>query len=312
VAQQKSTSAVSEEQTVIRRARPPTTSGERNAFVIVLSGRSVGKMFKLPNADVTIGRSLDAEIRLEDEGISRLHMRLSRAEDGGVLLTDLDSTNGSYVNGVRVHRHDLDDGDRIQVGSVTILKFSYQDSLEEQFQQQLYESATRDPLTQAYNKRFFDEQLLKDFSHAQRHKLSLSLLMLDVDHFKKINDEHGHPAGDHVLQRLAACIMGSLRTEDAFCRVGGEEFTVIARDSGLLHATQLGERLRRLTEATKFVYDGVTLQVTVSVGALSYVPERHETSEAMVAEVDQLLYAAKHAGRNRVATPAGVIEPPGG
>jgi len=300
---------VTEEQTVIRRAHPPTSSGERNAFVIVLSGRSVGKMFKLPSSDVTIGRSLDAEIRLEDEGISRLHMRLSRTDDGGVVLVDLDSTNGSYVNGHRIHRHDLDDGDRIQVGSVTILKFSYQDSLEEQFQQQLYESATRDPLTQAYNKRFFDEQLAKDFSHAQRHKLALSLVMIDVDHFKRINDEHGHPAGDHVLQRLAACIMGSLRTEDAFCRVGGEEFTVIARDSGLLEATQLGERLRRLAEQTKFVYDGVTLQVTVSAGALGFVPQRHATAEALAAEVDQLLYAAKHAGRNCVATPAGVMKP---
>lgn len=298
-----------EEQTVIRRAHPPTATGERNAFLIVLSGRSVGKMFKLPSADVTIGRSLDAEIRLEDEGISRLHMRLSRTEDGGVVLVDLDSTNGSYVNGLRIHRQDLEDGDRIQVGSVTILKFSYQDSLEEQFQQQLYESATRDPLTQAYNKRFFDEQLAKDFSHAQRHKLALALVMIDVDHFKRINDEHGHPAGDHVLQRLAACIMGSLRTEDAFCRVGGEEFTVICRDSTLLEATQLGERLRRLAESTKFVYDGAQLHVTVSVGALGFVPERHATAEAMAAEVDQLLYAAKHAGRNCVATPAGVMKP---
>ena len=303
---------MNEEQTVIRRARPPTSSGESNAFVIVLSGRSVGKMFKLPASDVTIGRSLDAEIRLEDEGISRLHIRLTRDESGSVVLVDLDSTNGSYVNGMRVHRQELEDGDRIQVGSVTILKFSYQDSLEEQFQQQLYESATRDQLTQAYNKRFFDEQLSKDFSHAQRHKLALSLVMLDVDHFKRVNDEHGHPAGDHVLQRLAAGIMGSLRTEDAFCRVGGEEFIVIARDGTLVEATLLAERLRRLTESTKFVYDGVHLYVTISVGALSYVPERHATAESMAAEVDQLLYAAKHGGRNCVATPAGVIKRPSG
>lgn len=303
---------MNEEQTVIRRANPPTSTGERNAFVIVLSGRSVGKMFKLPTGDVTIGRSLDAEIRLEDEGVSRLHIRLARVAGGGVVLTDLDSTNGSYVNGARVHRHELDDGDRIQVGSVTILKFSYQDSLEEQFQQQLYESATRDPLTQSYNKRFFDEQLLKDFSHAQRHRLPLALIALDVDHFKRINDEHGHPAGDHVLQRLAACIIASLRTEDAFCRVGGEEFTIIARDSLLHDATLLGERVRKLVEATKFVYDGVTLRVTVSLGVVAYDMARHDKPELMVGEADQLLYAAKHAGRNRVATMNGVLEPSNG
>lgn len=303
---------MNEEQTVIRRRSPPPSTGERNAFLIVLSGRSVGKMFKLPTGDVTLGRSLDADIRLEDEGVSRLHLRLHRAADGSVSLLDLDSTNGSYVNSERVHRQELADGDRIQLGSVTILKFSFQDSLEEQFQQQLYESATRDPLTQAYNKRYFDEQLAKDFSHAQRHELELALLILDVDHFKRVNDEHGHPAGDHVLQRLAACIMGSLRTEDAFCRIGGEEFAVIARDATIVHATQLAERIRRLVESTKFVYDGATLPVTISIGVAAFSADRHADAPALVEEADRLLYAAKRAGRNRVAIPTGVLEPVGG
>ena len=299
---------MNEEQTVIRRPKTSDNT-ERNAFLIVLSGRSVGKMFKLPSTAVTIGRSLEADIRLEDEGVSRLHLRLDRSDEGPVELVDLDSTNGSYVNGDRVHRQHLEDGDRIQLGSVTILKFSYQDSLEEQFQQQLYESATRDPLTQSYNKRFFDEQLGKDFSHAQRHELTLSLLSLDVDHFKRINDEHGHPAGDHVLQRLAACIMGSLRTEDAFCRVGGEEFAVIARDCPMSEALQLAERVRKLVASTKFVYDGVTLPVTISIGVSSYDPAKHPTANVMVEEADRALYAAKHGGRNLVASEAGVHAP---
>jgi len=291
-----------EEETVIRPPVPPSPSGERNAFLIVLSGRSVGKMFKLPVGEITLGRSLEADIRLEDEGVSRLHLKMQR-DDEGVSLVDLDSTNGTYINGAKIHRHRLRDGDRVQVGSVTILKFSYQDSLEEQFQQQLYESATRDPLTQAYNKRFFDEQLAKDFSHAHRHGLDLSLIIVDVDHFKRVNDEHGHPAGDHVLQRLAACIMGSLRTEDAFCRIGGEEFAVICRDSALSHATQLAERIRRLVADTKFVYDGVNLPITVSLGVASYAPEVHPNAQQLLEEADQHLYAAKRAGRNSVFPP---------
>jgi diguanylate cyclase (GGDEF)-like protein len=291
--------ADNEEETVIRPPTTPTASGERNAFLIVLSGRSVGKMFKLPGGEVSLGRSLEADVRLEDEGVSRLHLKILR-DDDGVTVVDLDSTNGTYVNGAKVHRQRLHDGDRVQVGSVTILKFSYQDSLEEQFQQQLYESATRDPLTQAYNKRFFDEQLGKDFSHAHRHGLDLSLLIVDVDHFKRVNDEHGHPAGDHVLQRLSACIMGSLRTEDAFCRIGGEEFAVIARDSALPESVQLAERIRRLVADTKFVYDGVNLPITVSVGVASYAPDVHANAAALVEEADRNLYAAKHAGRNAV------------
>jgi diguanylate cyclase (GGDEF)-like protein len=288
-----------DEETVIRPPVPPSAGGERNAFLIVLSGRSVGKMFKLPHGEVTLGRSLDCQIRLDDEGVSRSHLKLIH-DDDGFTLVDLDSTNGTYVNGAKIHRQQLADGDRVQVGSVSILKFSYQDSLEEQFQQQLYESATRDPLTQAYNKRFFDEQLAKDFSHSHRHSLDLSLLVVDVDHFKRVNDEHGHPAGDHVLQRLAACIMGSLRTEDAFCRIGGEEFAIIARDSPTADAIQLAERIRRLVADTKFVYDGVTLPITVSVGVASYAPDVHENPGLLLEEADRNLYSAKHAGRNCV------------
>jgi diguanylate cyclase (GGDEF)-like protein len=292
---------VNDEETVIHRRLPvPGSTNEVNAYLIVLSGRSVGKMYKVPSGEHTLGRSTDADIRLDDEGVSRFHSKIVRAPDGNVQLLDLESTNGTYVNGARIGEFGLSDGDRIQVGSVTILKFSYQDSLEEQFQQQLYESATRDPLTQAYNKRFFTEQLEKDFSHASRHGLRLSLLMLDVDHFKRVNDGHGHPAGDHVLQRMAATVMGSLRTEDAFCRVGGEEFAVLVRDGDEGEAAYLGERLRSLVEQTQFVYGGATLPVTVSVGVAELEPDRHTEAGMLVADADRCLYDAKRAGRNCV------------
>ena len=271
-----------------------------HAYLIVLSGRSVGKMYKLPVGEHHLGRSVDAEIRLDDEGVSRLHAKMVRAADGLVELVDLTSTNGTYVNGAKIRTFTLSDGDRIQVGSVTILKFSYQDSLEEQFQQQLYESATRDPLTQAFNKRSFNEQLERDFSHALRHELPLGLVMLDVDHFKRVNDSHGHPAGDHVLQRMAATIMGSLRTENAFCRVGGEEFAIIMRDCSAEEAEQLAERLRQLVATTHFVYGSVTLPVTISLGVASLSRERHATDSALVEEADQCLYEAKRSGRDKV------------
>lgn len=293
---------VNEEQTLIRRRRPLEgwSSRELNAYLIVLSGRSVGKMYKVPVGAVNLGRSLDSDIRLEDEGVSRMHATMVRAENGTVELRDLSSTNGTYVNGTRVTEFQLRDGDRIQVGSVTILKFSYQDSLEEQFQQQLYESATRDPLTQAFNKRFFAEQLEKDFRHASRHELDLSLLMMDIDHFKEVNDTHGHPAGDHVLQRLSAIIMNALRTEDAFCRLGGEEFGLIMRDCGCQEATQLAERIRSLIQQTSFVYGGKEVPVTLSLGIRSYDPAKHRCSQDLVEDADRLLYRAKREGRNRV------------
>lgn len=296
---------VNEEQTVIHK-RVPIGDGprERNAYLIVLSGRAVGKMFKLAHGEHTLGRSVDADIRLDDEGVSRLHAKMDRRNDGTVEVSDLNSTNGTYVNGAQIRNFTLSDGDRIQIGSVTILKFSYQDSLEEQFQQQLYESATRDPLTQSYNKRFFNEQFEKDFSHALRHHLPLSLVMLDADHFKRINDNHGHPAGDHVLQRLAATVMASLRTEDAFCRVGGEEFAVIMRDCSEDEAVQLADRLRMLVASTQFVYGGQQLPVTISLGVAGFNRHRHRHSTELVEEADRCLYEAKRGGRNRACRPS--------
>lgn len=296
---------VNEEQTVIRRRQPlgGVASDEVNAYLIVLSGRSVGKMYKVPVGEVKLGRSLESDIRLEDEGVSRLHARMERTHEGQVILHDLGSTNGTYVNGSKITELSLHDGDRIQVGSVTILKFSYQDSLEEQFQQQLYESATRDPLTQAYNKRFFDDQLDKDIRHAARHGLALSLVIMDVDHFKRVNDTYGHPAGDHVLQRLAATVMAQLRTEDAFCRLGGEEFGIIMRDCAPQEAAMLAERLRELVQHTRFVYGGEELPVAMSLGVASFDAARHPSAAELVEEADRFLYTAKRGGRNRVCGP---------
>lgn len=278
-------------------------SSELNAYLIVLSGRSVGKMFKVPVGEVKLGRSLESEIRLDDEGVSRVHARMHRSDDGSVMLYDLQSTNGTFVNGRRVHELGLHDGDRIQVGSVTILKFSYQDSLEEQFQQQLYESATRDPLTQAYNKRHFDEVFEKEFRHASRHGLGLALVMMDVDHFKAVNDNHGHPAGDHVLQRMASTIMSSLRVEDSFCRLGGEEFGIIMRACAAKDSTVLANRVRELIAQTRFVYGGVELPVTISLGVSSFDPHRHHSANDLIEEADKFLYQAKRSGRNRVCGP---------
>lgn len=276
---------------------------ERNASLLVLSGRALGQLFKILPGEMVLGRSTEAEIRLDDEGVSRLHAKIRRRSDGTVEVSDLDSTNGTYVNGAQIRHFTLSDGDRIQIGSVTILQFRYQDSLEEQLQQQLRESVIRDPLTQAYNKRYFNEQLEKDFSHALRHQLPLSLVMLDVDHFKLVNDGHGHPAGDHVLQRLSATIMASLRTEDAFCRVGGEEFSVIMRDCTGPEAMQLAERLRRLVASTQFVYGGKTLPVTISLGVASLDPVHHPRMIELVEEADRCLYEAKRRGRNRACQP---------
>jgi len=192
------------------------------------------------------------------------------------------------------------DGDKIRLGSTTILKFTYHDKLEESFQQQMYDAALRDGLTKAFNKKYFLDRLDTEYAYARRHNSMLSLVMFDVDFFKKVNDNYGHLAGDYVLQKLAKLAQSCIRTEDVFARYGGEEFALISRGLDSKAAHQFAERVRSAVERFAFTFQGQRMPVTVSVG-ISAMPESQAlTAEALVDAADKALYAAKSGGRNRV------------
>jgi two-component system cell cycle response regulator len=290
------------DRTVIQGVKDFTTAlGNRQAYLIVISGASVGKMFKLGDKAV-IGRSPECDICLPDEGVSRQHARLEKDQLGMVTIEDLNSTNGTYFNGVRINRHQLRDGDKIQIGSTTILKFSYQDSLDEAIMKNLYESATKDGLTGIFNKKYFMEQIEKDFAYALRHNEVNSMIMFDIDHFKQINDTYGHQAGDYVLRDLARQIRSNLRAEDLFARVGGEEFCIVLRQVDEKRAYVLAERLRRLVEKHKFIWQGTRIRVTISLGVATLFRGNFRNPGEMIAEADKFLYIAKNSGRNRTAS----------
>jgi diguanylate cyclase (GGDEF)-like protein len=273
----------------------------QNAFIIVLGGRTeVGRMFHLQE-EVTIGRTEGLEIRLEDDGVSRKHAKVVRRSDGEAELVDLGSTNGTFVNGERiVGSRLLQDGDKIQIGSTAILKFSYQDALDEAMQKNLYESATRDALTRLYNKKFLTDTMQKEFAYAIRHNVPLALIMLDVDHFKKVNDVHGHPAGDFVLQLMAATLVSAVRLEDIVGRYGGEEFTIILRETNETNALLCAERVRVAVEGTDFTYEGKKINVTCSLGVSCLENRNYPHVNALLGAADGFLYRAKKGGRNRV------------
>jgi two-component system cell cycle response regulator len=268
------------------------------AYLIVLAGENLGQMFPVQELETVIGRGHDTTVRLHDDGVSRRHARIVN-DAGTISVEDLGSANGTLVNGRRIDRHALQDGDKIQVGSTTILKFTYADHFEEDFQQKMYEAALHDGLTKAYTKRYFLDRLPTEVAYARRHLTPLSLLMLDVDHFKKVNDVHGHPAGDQVLVAIASSIAAALRTEDIFARYGGEEFVVVCRGVELDNAARLAERLRAVVEAAVIEYQGLRIPVTISVGVASYV-DQPEAAVELVGAADRALYEAKRGGRNRV------------
>jgi diguanylate cyclase (GGDEF)-like protein len=280
-------------------ASPEPEGQSAAAYLVVLSGSSVGEMYRLDKERVVVGRGDKVDLRLIDDGISREHAQIVR-EGGQMFLEDLGSTNGTYRNGERVKREALAEGDKILVGSTTILKFSYQDRLDEMFHRQMSESALRDGLTHAFNKRYFNERIDSELQYANRHRTPLSLVFIDIDHFKRINDLHGHQAGDAVLTQLATLLMSMLGEEEVFARYGGEEFAVVARGSTPEAGAALSEKLRAAVAGHPFVHGGAGIPVTVSVGVAAAPAAGIASAADLVARADEAMYAAKRGGRNRV------------
>jgi len=292
-------------QTRVRGPEPIESApvGRDRAYLIVLAGMSRGQMFKLDSARSVIGRGSEVAVKISDEGISREHA-VVHITDGKVTVEDLGSTNGTFCNGVRITNRALGDGDKIMLGSTTILKFTYHDRLDEQFQQQMYESALRDGLTKVFNRKHFDDLFTKEFAFASRHVAPLALLFIDLDFFKKVNDTFGHPAGDYVLSEVSAVLTSAVRAEDVVARFGGEEFCVLCRGTDGNGARELGERLRSEIEQRRFVYGTKIIPVTISVGVAALPDALITQSTGLLAAADKALYEAKRAGRNRVAMAA--------
>jgi diguanylate cyclase (GGDEF)-like protein len=276
---------------------PPAAPRGPSAYLLVIAGPSFGEMHRLRGSRAVIGRADNAAIRLLDDGISREHAAIER-EGGKNVLVDLGSTNGTFCNGTRIKRQDLVDGDKISVGASTILKFTYQDQVDERYQKRLFESALRDGLTATFNRRYFVDRLNTEMRFASRHDKALALLFVDIDHFKKINDGFGHQAGDHVLAAVARELTATIRAEDVLARYGGEEFAIICREIEKDGALALGERLRAAVERARFEHEGRVIPVTISIGAA--VARKPQQVQPLIAAADAAMYEAKRAGRNRV------------
>jgi diguanylate cyclase (GGDEF)-like protein len=205
------------------------------------------------------------------------------------------------LNGAAITERPLAEGDKIQCGTKTVLRFTYQDQFDERFQRTMFESALRDDLTKAFNKRYFMDRLAGEVAYAVRHGTPLTLAMLDIDHFKQINDRHGHLVGDLVLSSIAQTIQDAIRIEDLFARWGGEEFVLLSRGIDLGGGRLLGERIRQKIGGQPQVHAGATISVNVSIGVATLVPGMND-AEALVVAADGALYRAKESGRNCVVT----------
>lgn len=267
-----------------------------------LTGFEAGRVFRLDGPGPhSIGRSRENDVRLEDTSLSRKHARIIKDSDS-FIVEDVGSRNGTFVNAIRVDKATLKDGDRVGLGTDVTCRFQLVDEDEYDLLQRVYESSINDGLTGMYNRKYIDERLNAEVAYAQRHGEPLSFLLLDIDHFKLVNDTYGHAAGDAVLRAVAFALRSALRTEDVLGRFGGEEIAVIARGTPLSSAARLAERLRQVVAQLKVTSEQKTISVTVSAGvaSLSCCKASQPTRELLFEIADNRLYRAKANGRNQI------------
>ncbi len=269
----------------------------KEACLVQLYGPDLGKRFSLSPRPMIIGRSDKADIYVERDSVSRNHAQIIQIGNE-CIIEDLGSTNGTYVNDTKIDKAVLKDGDLIKVGEV-IFKFLSQDNLENVYHAELYRLATTDGLTLVYNKRYFMECIEREFSRAMRHNRSLSLIMIDIDHFKQLNDTYGHLAGDYVLKRTAQLIQRHIRKEDILARYGGEEFALLLPETERWQATRIAEKLRQLLEMSSYEFNGTIIRVTASFGVATTYPGLLSPKQ-LIDIADKNLYLAKQSGRNCV------------
>lgn len=289
-----------DDKTLRRNVKDLVTSSTRvKANFVVLAGVDIGRKYPLNKNSLQIGRNESCDIFIDDEDVSRNHARIEIKEDL-ILLEDLGSTNGTLVNGKEIKTCVLKDGDRIQIGNTTVLKFNFLDDIEDTYNERLYTAANKDYLTGIYNKKYLLDRLRMEISYARRHQTPLSLIIFDLDFFKQVNDEYGHLAGDQILKQMAAHIVTMKRQEDLFARYGGEEFVLLLRDTPKETAIQIAEKLRSRIEELPFVVDENHVQISISIGVATFLRNNYKNGDTFLRAADQQLYKAKKEGRNRV------------
>jgi len=283
--------------------RPQTDDGNTNDCLVVIYTKEpglLGKRFVLDKNPIRIGRGADNHIVLEGDSVSRRHAHIERRADAWHVVDD-GSTNGTYVNEEQIPKEALlNNSDRIKVGP-TILKFLSGADAEAKYHEEIYRMTIVDGLTQIHNKRYLYEALERELIRARRHDRDMSLLMFDIDYFKRINDQFGHLAGDFVLRELARIVQERIRRDEVFARYGGEEFVILLPETSLDGAQALAENLRARVAEHPFTFQGERIPVTISVGGALLLGE-DKTATDLIQRADAKLYEAKRGGRNRVCT----------
>jgi two-component system cell cycle response regulator len=274
--------------------------------LVFLSGELIAVPIPLEREEVILGRALAADVRVNDTKVSRKHAKITVNEGPGsneYVLTDLNSRNGTYLNGQRVKSQVLRNGDKIAIGD-HILRFDLLDEIDREYQRTIHRLISHDDLTGLLSSRSFFSELRRESGRAKAENRPFCVLMMDLDHFKEVNDTYGHLTGSKTLEELASCIIQNLRSGDAAARFGGEEFAAFLLDADLPQALVAAERIRSQVEKSEFSVvkkgsPGKKHRITLSIGISSFPEDSNDPIE-LVEMADSALYRAKHEGRNLV------------
>jgi diguanylate cyclase (GGDEF)-like protein len=295
---------------------PKRKERDLRPVLVFLNGDLIAVPIPLEREEVTLGRALEADVRVNDTKVSRRHAKINtiyNKENGqpDYLLTDLSSRNGTFLNGGKVERETLQNGDKITVGE-HILRFDLLDEIDREYQLQIHRLISHDDLTGLLSSRSFFSELRRESARARADERQFCVLMMDVDHFKDVNDTYGHLTGSKTLEEIGMCITDNLRSGDAAARFGGEEFAAFLLDAEMAQALVAAERIRSEIERTGFsvIRQGKPSEkhhVTISIGVATFPSDSSDPIE-LIEMADSALYRAKREGRNRVCA---YSEPPG-
>jgi two-component system cell cycle response regulator len=280
-------------------AEKAAPSGEACLVNLHPPGPDIGRRIPLIDRQYSVGRDTDSSLVVSRSSVSRHHARIYQERDVW-WVEDLGSTNGTFVNETRcVGPQQLTDSDQVRFGDA-IYKFLSGTNIESAYHEAIHNMAIQDGMTGIHNKRYFLEFLEREIAVAARHGHPLTLVMFDVDHFKQVNDTHGHLAGDAVLKDLTGRIKPRIRREDLFARYGGEEFACVLPSTALPGGIMFAEHLRSIIEERPCLFDTQRIAYTISLGVTTMHRETGADAQALIRRADENLYAAKRGGRNRV------------
>lgn len=292
-------------------SKPERQLRDLRPALVFLSGELIAVPIPLERPEVTLGRALEADVRVNDANVSRRHAMIQKSfneetQKTDYIVTDFGSRNGTFVNGERIGKQQvLQNGDKITIGD-HILRFDLLDEIDREYQRQIHRLISHDDLTGLLSSRSFFSELRREAARATAEKRTFCVLMMDVDHFKNVNDRFGHLTGSKTLEEIGACIIEVLRSGDAASRFGGEEFSAFLLDADTTQAMVAAERIRqviqeRLFTVVRHAEPESTHKVTISIG-ISAFPHDSQDPIELVEMADSALYRAKREGRNRVCT----------